>query len=217
MDEKKISILLAAEKLFAVQGIPETRMEDIARAMGMSKKTLYIHFKSKDKLVELVYSRKLEDFSVNLDRIVESNDLILNKVLDYLDSAFEKLDNVTPIVLFHLRKHYPKMVKMIDEYISDATFRRIRQLLNELKTDGYLEEGVSIDSLLLLYRNNINNFLMNQFSIDSSQSENQEYQKYLFCQSIITLFRGLLNQSALTRFNEEIKDHKRLNIYYQSV
>ena len=218
MEEKKISILLTAERIFAEKGINGTRMEDIASKAGISKKTLYVLFRSKDILVEQVYLRKLEEFSMYLDKVVTSDKPVLVKILNYLDTAFVRLDTVTPPVLQQIRRSYPNLIKHINKYIEESTFKRIFTLINELKEEGYLQEGITIESLLLLYRNNITNFLTNQFVIRREDSSVEHTDpRYLFCQSIITLFRGLINNLGLADFNEKVKTHERLNIYYKSV
>ncbi|MGG6313403.1 TetR/AcrR family transcriptional regulator [Paenibacillus macerans] len=48
-DKKKL-ILRAAMQLFAAKGSSATSMQDIAEACGMSKGSLYLHFKSKEEL-----------------------------------------------------------------------------------------------------------------------------------------------------------------------
>lgn len=48
------NIALAAEKLFSVQGIEATSMDDIARAAGYSKATLYVYFKNKEEIVDVL-------------------------------------------------------------------------------------------------------------------------------------------------------------------
>jgi len=49
-DERRASIVAAAEQLFAERGYAHTRIEDIARAAGVSKPILYRHFASKKAL-----------------------------------------------------------------------------------------------------------------------------------------------------------------------
>lgn len=50
-EERQKQILEAAIAEFAQHGFHETRMEDIARASGLSKGAVYIYFKSKDAII----------------------------------------------------------------------------------------------------------------------------------------------------------------------
>ncbi|GGA42741.1 TetR/AcrR family transcriptional regulator [Paenibacillus physcomitrellae] len=62
--DKKQLILQMALKLFSTQGARTTSMQDIADACGISKGSLYLHFKSKEELetaISLYCLKKLED------------------------------------------------------------------------------------------------------------------------------------------------------------
>lgn len=58
-------ISLAASKLFLQKGIAATSMDDVAKAAGYSKATLYVYFENKDDLVGLLVlesMKKLRDY-----------------------------------------------------------------------------------------------------------------------------------------------------------
>lgn len=56
--DKHAAILQAAKKLFTAQGLPGASMEAIAAEAGVSKLTVYSHFKSKEELFrETVFSK----------------------------------------------------------------------------------------------------------------------------------------------------------------
>lgn len=56
--DKHAAILLAAKKLFTAKGLPGTSMEGIAAEAGVSKLTVYSHFKSKEELFrETVFAK----------------------------------------------------------------------------------------------------------------------------------------------------------------
>ncbi|WP_059041634.1 TetR/AcrR family transcriptional regulator [Paenibacillus rubinfantis] len=54
IDKKKL-ILRAAMQLFATKGSSATSMQEIAEACGMSKGSLYLHFKSKEELEQSLF------------------------------------------------------------------------------------------------------------------------------------------------------------------
>ncbi|MGF7049033.1 AcrR family transcriptional regulator [Paenibacillus sp. DS2015] len=53
--DKKNHILKAALQLFSTKGISSTSMQEIAEVCGMSKGSLYLHFKSKEELEKSIY------------------------------------------------------------------------------------------------------------------------------------------------------------------
>ena len=56
MNEKKRKILIAAMKLFSKTSFHQTSMQQIADVCGVSKGSLYTHFKSKEELLSDIFS-----------------------------------------------------------------------------------------------------------------------------------------------------------------
>ena len=56
-----LRIVAAARQHFFANGFRGVTMDDIAKELGMSKKTLYAHFPSKMALVEVVILDKFQD------------------------------------------------------------------------------------------------------------------------------------------------------------
>lgn len=82
--EKRVIILDAAEALLPVRRVHELTMEDVAEAAGVSKGTIYTHFKNKEDLLFQIATRGFEelcelaasdegftDFHVRLVRVCE--------------------------------------------------------------------------------------------------------------------------------------------------
>ncbi|GLR17207.1 TetR/AcrR family transcriptional regulator [Portibacter lacus] len=66
---KENSIIDAAEKVFSRQGFANTKMEDVAKALGMSKGTIYFYFSSKENLYMAITYRA---FQALIDTFYES-------------------------------------------------------------------------------------------------------------------------------------------------
>ena len=56
MNEKKQKILITAMKLFSKSSFHQTSMQQIADVCGVSKGSLYTHFKSKDELLSEIFT-----------------------------------------------------------------------------------------------------------------------------------------------------------------
>lgn len=56
------SIIDAAKKLMQQYGLSKTTMEDIAKAAGKGKSTLYYYFKSKEEIFDAVINQEMDDF-----------------------------------------------------------------------------------------------------------------------------------------------------------
>jgi AcrR family transcriptional regulator len=60
LDPISIRIIESAEEMFFRYGIKSITMDDIAKQLGMSKKTIYQHFSDKDKLVESLINEHIK-------------------------------------------------------------------------------------------------------------------------------------------------------------
>ncbi len=65
-EAKKDKILKAAMKVFAKNGIFETKMEMVAQKAGIAKGTIYEYFKSKDELVQMVFNHLLVQMNTHV-------------------------------------------------------------------------------------------------------------------------------------------------------
>lgn len=62
-EEREQRILDAASDLFVHYGYDKTAVSDIAREAGVSKGAIYLHFKSKDELLEALIMRETETYA----------------------------------------------------------------------------------------------------------------------------------------------------------
>lgn len=66
-EQKRHDISHAAAHLFLAEGFDRTSMDSVAHAAGVSKQTVYSHFKSKDDLFISCISRKMDEFRLALN------------------------------------------------------------------------------------------------------------------------------------------------------
>ena len=76
----KEKILTAATMMIEEQGI-SFRMDDLAKALTISKRTLYEQFRSKHEIVETILVQGAEDFYKQHENIVKNKSLSLEEVL----------------------------------------------------------------------------------------------------------------------------------------
>src|SRR3954470_18001208 len=64
-------IIKVARRHFFAHGFRGVTMDDLAKEMGISKKTFYAHFENKQELVKAVMLDKLHEASADLDRLTD--------------------------------------------------------------------------------------------------------------------------------------------------
>lgn len=86
----KCSILRAAYQLLYQEGFARVSMDAIAEAAGVTKRTLYYHFDSKDSLVAAVLSHQHQHALTHIQRWGEKSSAT---AADYLKALFENLES----------------------------------------------------------------------------------------------------------------------------
>ena len=111
MNSTKDNILIQAEAFFMKYGFRNVTMDDLCKEMGISKKTLYQYFQTKDALVESCILWYMEK---EADKVQQ----IRKKATDPVDAfyriskrALESLKEVSPFVIFDLQKNHPEIWK----------------------------------------------------------------------------------------------------------
>jgi len=69
----KQKIIVKSSELFLTLGFKSVTMDDIATALGISKKTIYVHFANKTKLVESVTFSLFENICNGIDSICDNS------------------------------------------------------------------------------------------------------------------------------------------------
>jgi AcrR family transcriptional regulator len=163
LDRKKI-ILEGARKLFYEHGFSQVSMDELARHLGMSKKTLYNYFESKEVLLLTIVIELKNDLSEGVDS------LLLDDTLDFPDKIHRifafvgtKLSAFTQNFILDLKRSSPQIWSMVEEYRREAAFLRFNRLLEQGMTRGYVRRDVNKTLAVMLYAAAIETILNPEF------------------------------------------------------
>jgi len=111
MEDKVTKILQQVSDLYQKYGIKSVSMDDVARELGISKKTLYEYFKDKEDLVGKVLESQMSQiravFEIEKDDEHNAVDHLLE--IDRIITAF--LKNLSPTIHYDLQKYYPSVFR----------------------------------------------------------------------------------------------------------
>ena len=137
-EEKRLAIIDAAREVFLAKGFEQTSMDAISHVANVSKRTIYSHFKSKEKLFA----------SIMTDMCQRKHDHILEPAIDkrYLEDKNCKLEEI-------IKSEYkPDLDFLVKHRIFDDT-KPIHEVLYTLGerfvTDVYLPTGTSLMRILV--------------------------------------------------------------------
>jgi len=130
-NEQKERILSAAKNLFSRFGLEKTTMEDIAKAAGKGKSSLYYYFKSKEEVYAEVIRKEIAGLKTTIRKAIEEEDDPCNKLTRFVGTRLnylnEKADQYTTIRDEYL-KHYQFIQKLTADY-SDWEMSTIKDII----------------------------------------------------------------------------------------
>lgn len=110
----KAKIVSKSEELFLSLGFKNVTMDEIANAMGISKKTIYAHFPNKVELVRSVTFSILEYIHKNIEQINENAVNPIEKMYDINMFIMHYLRNERGSAQFQLKKYYPAIFEQLE-------------------------------------------------------------------------------------------------------
>ena len=110
-DELRVRILDEAAKLFDCKGIKFT-MDDLARSLGMSKKTIYAVFEDKRSIMNETIDRFFDDALIEEEAILNDDSLSISEQLRMIiGSVPERYTQNDLAQLYVLKEKYPSVYR----------------------------------------------------------------------------------------------------------
>jgi AcrR family transcriptional regulator len=137
-NEQKERILSAATNLFSRFGLEKTTMEDIAKAAGKGKSSLYYYFKSKEEVYAEVIRKEIAGLKATIRKAIEKEDDPYNKFTKFVGTRLnylnEKADQYITIRDEYL-KHYQFIQNLTADY-SDWEMSIIKDIIEYGRDKG---------------------------------------------------------------------------------
>ena len=199
----KNKIISKCEELFLELGFKNVTMDDIAYAMGISKKTIYIHFSNKTELIENVVFSVLEFFHKNIEQINKEAVNPIEELYDIKMFVMNYLKNERGSTQFQLKKYYPN----IFEQLEVKKFQKMH---------SSVEKGLKKGIKLNLFRDNIDVgfisrvYFMGMTGIRNTDvfSEEDFSKNYLMESYLEYHLRAIVTAKGLKILNKYIENNK---------
>lgn len=137
-----------ARQLFAKNGIANTTMNDIAKASGKGRRTLYTYFNSKDDVYYAVIEGELERLSDKLDEVAAKKIRPLDKVIELIYTHLSMIKE-TVMRNGNLRAEFFRNIWMVEKVRKKFDDDEI-QLFSKVYTDGKADGEFDIENVELV-------------------------------------------------------------------
>ncbi|RMG30814.1 MAG: TetR/AcrR family transcriptional regulator [Bacteroidetes bacterium] len=144
MDIKE-RILAQASELFMRYGIRSVSMDEIAKALGISKKTIYQYFHNKAAIVyevTLAHFEAEEQMQLELSKQAENALEELTLLIPYLIRSFKEIPTQ---LIFELQKYYPKAWQLFERHKQAFILVKVRENLERGIREGLYRANIPVE------------------------------------------------------------------------
>ena len=137
-------ILDGAGALFLQAGIKSVTMDDIAKHLGMSKKTIYQFFKDKNELVIALIKKRLQDDEDEMNEMMSKSSNVIEGMITMMKCSEEIFARANPIVIHDMQKYHPEAWKQFQNFKSGVIVRSLEELLTKGIKQGYIRPEIDV-------------------------------------------------------------------------
>jgi len=199
--EAKTSILRKAEVLFMRLGLKSISMDDVARELGISKKTLYQFFQSKEDLVLQTISRHQCTEAEDIHRICEASTDALKEMLDIARHVLVQFQQMSPATIFDLKKYYPEAWRIVEQVQREHIYGILKANMERGIREGLYRDDFDTNILARLYVGSVRWLLDEELFPQTQFHWAQLYREFIHYH-----LRGIVSQEGLKKLKTYIQD-----------
>ncbi len=189
-------------QLYFKYGIKSITMDEVARQLGVSKKTLYQHFKDKADLVEQTMMFTIKKHFQQISNMLTDELNAIEELLainSYLNSVIEKEHN--PAIDFDLQKYYPDIYRKFQDFRRKVTFDTLIRNLKKGKKEGLFRSDLNVEIIASVHMARMESQM---------NSENEILAKYnhkeVFNEIFTYHIRGICSRKGIEFYEQKLKE-----------
>ena len=152
MTDIKDNILKVAIERMQQVGIRSVSIDDICHELGMSKKTFYVYFPSKDDLVQAILHKHEQKVAHDLDNAL-SKRTITQVIVEWakIAKSTAKKDLKTPAMMYDLEKYYPQLFAAHKKVMRQTAEKILVQFLGKGVSEGIFRAEIDVDVVAMMF------------------------------------------------------------------
>lgn len=200
--ELKNRILEAAKENFFSNGFSKTTMEELAQSMGMSKKTIYKFFSSKDEIVKEITREKLYTINAQCECFRSDNSVEfierIKMTINYLTTEMQKMK---PQFYLDVQRTLPDLWKEVDTFRNEKIMNDFGLMVKQGVDLGIFRNDVNVQLFVLMYatamRSIINPEVLSHLPVNISQA----YQA-----AVTIFFEGMMTDEGRKKYRTKLTE-----------
>ena len=199
-EDNQKQILKTAGEMFFRLGVRSVSIDDICHELGMSKKTFYVYFASKEELIDRMLQQNIDYIREKMEELVQLGDFreLVRKFLKHQEA--ERLDvRRVPQLVYDLKKYYPRQFQDFQLRCFEVQKQYIGSYLQQGVSAGFVRANLNIDYTAFLFAK-IHSDTIRDLELLEAQNINV---RHMGSTAMDIFVRGILSEEGLKLYNEK--------------
>jgi AcrR family transcriptional regulator len=141
--ETKDRILKGAEELFFKYGIKSITMDDIAKNLGISKKTIYQFYSDKNEVVETLIIHLMKSNECEFRQIAKESANVIEEVFAMMKHMGVMFSHMNPNLFYDLQKYHPAAWKLFQQFKEECIESMVEQSVKKGIEQGHVRSDIN--------------------------------------------------------------------------
>ncbi|SFD02236.1 TetR/AcrR family transcriptional regulator [Spirosoma endophyticum] len=203
----KERILEETERLFWKYGVRSVTMEEIAKQLGISKKTIYQHFTDKEQILYEVLQDKIGKHQSEMACAVVETTNPVEEIMNVLNMMHKNADQISPNLLIDIKRYYPQAFVLFRKFKEEHIMRSILENIKKGVDQGLYRADINPDILARLRVEQI------ELAFDNDIFPTDQYTMHDIQYELMHHFiRGMLTDKGFTIYNQYVHLKNEFNL-----
>lgn len=195
--ENREEFLEFAISKFLKFGSKRFTLDDLAHEMGVSKKTIYRHFSSKEEIVLESLKYYLTGVQNEIaEAIKRAQNNPIQAIISIYRLGLNNLKKFSPTFLLGLQKYYPRANELFNEFRAKEIHECVFDLLKQAQVKGQIRMNVNLKLTSQLYLNRLEYVLFSSDNLFDKYSGSE-----LLEHLVINNLRGIATQAYASKLS----------------
>ena len=193
-EDQRRNIIKTAGELFFRLGIRSVSIDDICREIGMSKKTFYVYFASKDELIEQMLQANINYMASKMQELLDLRDFrqLVKRFIKHQEAEKNDVRRV-PQLVYDLKKYYPRQFADFQIQCFETQKTYIIRYLELGVAQGLVRANLNIELTAVLFAK-IHSDAIRDFEVIEAHNHNMHQLAHT---AMDVLVRGVLSDEGL--------------------
>ncbi len=125
-------------------------MDELARELGISKKTLYQYYKNKEEIVERCTKYHLDNIDKDMAEYLTKAKDPVHELILISHKLSSLLSNVNDALIFDLKRYYPKAFSIYNNHRCEDMYTMVKDTLQRGIDLGLFRKEINVELLAML-------------------------------------------------------------------